>query len=71
MRTRGGLARTLGALAVIASVVAVASVLSGCQKGGSTEKAGASVPGPTRELTIVAYSIPDKAYKKIIPAFQH
>jgi len=69
MRAKGGTFKALGALALLTAAVAASLALSGCQKG-ATENADAGAPKAKRELTVVAYSIPDKAYKKIVPAFQ-
>ena len=60
--------RTVGVVAVMAMTLMIA--LSGC----SSSKGAATGTGDTktksRKLTLVAYSIPGEAYKKIIPAFQ-
>lgn len=59
--------RTLG-VAVMAAALML--VLSGCSSGKqAAADSGAAAP-KDRKLTLVAYSIPGEAYKKIIPAFQ-
>ncbi|MFL6240802.1 MAG: sulfate ABC transporter substrate-binding protein [Actinomycetes bacterium] len=62
-RTKGGLAATLAVGAVSALVVA------GCGSSGSS-KAGSSGSSPKVNLSLVAYSTPQAAYKKIIEAFK-
>jgi len=57
------LAPLLTAVAVLAMLVAV----SGC--GGSSTSASAGGDGSGGKLTLVAYSTPEEAYKKLIPAF--
>lgn len=50
-------------------MVMVMVLLSACA-GGKRESSASGDEGKTRRLTLVAYSIPEKAYKKILPAFQ-
>ena len=59
--------RTAG-VAVIA--VALTLVLSGCSFGNGDAAGTDGATPKDRKLTLVAYSIPGEAYKKIIPAFQ-
>jgi len=49
-------------------VMMLGLVLSGCSSTPKADSAAAETK--TRELTLVAYSIPGEAYKEIIPAFQ-
>jgi len=58
------------ALALATVIVAMALASTGCAKSTGAQPASADTPAKKRELTVVAYSIPDKSYKKIIPAFQ-
>lgn len=53
------------AFAIGAGMMMAALLLSGCSGGKA-----ASAERKTRKLTLVAYSVPEKAYKTIIPAFQ-
>jgi sulfate/thiosulfate transport system substrate-binding protein len=57
------LKRTLATLAVLA----LPAVVAGC--GGSSDAAGGGGDGSGGELTLVAYSTPEEAYKELIPAF--
>lgn len=59
--------RTVGG-AVMA--IALIAVLSGCSSGKGAAAGTDDGKPKDRSLTLVAYSIPGKAYKKIIPAFQ-
>jgi len=52
------------AVALVATVVAV---VAGC--GGTSDSTSSSGGGGGESLTLVAYSTPEEAYKKIIPAF--
>lgn len=58
--------RSLAALALVTAALLMAVASAGCQKSDSAQGGSAK----KREITVAAYSIPDKAYKKIIPAFQ-
>jgi sulfate/thiosulfate-binding protein len=60
MRTKG-----IALLLALAALVAVAGVVAGC--GGSSS---ASSGGGGGKLSLVAYSTPQEAYEKIIPAFK-
>jgi sulfate/thiosulfate transport system substrate-binding protein len=54
---------SLGAAVLVAAVAVVAC-------GGSSDDSGGSSGGGGKKLTLVAYSTPQEAYEKIIPAFQ-
>jgi sulfate/thiosulfate transport system substrate-binding protein len=54
------------ALLAMAAVLAVATV-AGC--GGTSSESSASSDGGGGNLTLVAYSTPEEAYKELIPAF--
>ncbi|MHB8761126.1 MAG: sulfate ABC transporter substrate-binding protein [Coriobacteriia bacterium] len=53
----------------VALAVLLAVALSGCVRAASSPS-GAGQASKARQLTLVAFSIPEKAYKEIIPAFQ-
>jgi len=60
---------------ITAALVALLGVVSACGSSGSSGKAatGTTVAGktlPAAELALVAYSTPQEAYDKIIPAFK-
>lgn len=57
---------------VIAVAMALTLVLSGCSSDakGATGGSGTGAGSKTRQVTLVAYSIPSAAYEEIIPAFQ-
>jgi sulfate/thiosulfate transport system substrate-binding protein len=55
--------RTAAALAVTASLVAA------CGGGSSDVAGGTSGPAPQTTLTLVAYSVPEPGWSKILPAF--
>src|ERR1700754_1721660 len=57
---------TRTSLLALAGLV-VGLVVAGC--GGSSDDSGGS-SGGGKKLTLVAYSTPQEAYEKIIPAFQ-
>jgi sulfate/thiosulfate transport system substrate-binding protein len=64
--------RTLGPAAVLRPLTTVAAlltvgVLSAC--GGTSNESSASAGGDSSKLTLVAYSTPEEAFRKIIPAF--
>lgn len=65
MPKRTGTRGRVNAVALVAMAMVTMVMLAGCQKAAS----GPAQP-KKRELVLAAYSIPDKAYKKIIPAFQ-
>src|SRR5207248_791159 len=56
-----------GGLAALAVVATTALLAAGC---GGSAKAGSTGSGPKVKLSLVAYSTPQAAYKKIIKAFQ-
>jgi sulfate/thiosulfate-binding protein len=60
--------RLLAPLLAAVAVLAVLLVASGCG-GSSTDSASAGADGSGGELTLVAYSTPEEAYKELIPAF--
>jgi len=66
VRTRKGrLAQLLAALAVLAMLL----VATGCGGSSTDSSASAASDGSGGKLTLVAYSTPEEAYKKLIPAF--
>jgi len=73
MKTAAQTTRRALVIGAVAMMMAAALLLSGCTSnaGGQGAKSAANGGKPkTRQLTLVAYSIPEAAYKKIIPAFQ-
>lgn len=67
MNARSGAFKWWAILPILTIGAAVALSMSGCQKSGAPADPAAA---KKRELVLAAYSIPDKAYKRIIPAFQ-
>jgi sulfate/thiosulfate transport system substrate-binding protein len=55
-------------IALFAAALVAALALAAC--GGSSDDSGGSSGGGGKKLTLVAYSTPQEAYEKIIPAFQ-
>src|SRR4051812_39637157 len=53
---------------LVAAALVAALVLAAC--GGTSDSGGSSGGGGGKKLTLVAYSTPQEAYEKIIPAFQ-
>ncbi len=68
MYARSGAGARLSLLKLTLATLFAALVLTGC--GAANPAKTTSDGGPKRELILVAYSIPDKAYEKIIPAFR-
>lgn len=64
--------RRTAIVTVVAIMMATLLVLTGCSSSSKEDSADGdtSKAGKTRELTLVAYSIPSAAYEEIIPAFQ-
>jgi sulfate/thiosulfate transport system substrate-binding protein len=52
---------------ILAVAVLPAALVSGC--GGTSEESSASSDGGGGNLTLVAYSTPEEAYRELIPAF--
>jgi sulfate/thiosulfate transport system substrate-binding protein len=59
--------RSLGAVLSGIALIALLLVASGC--GGQSSAASGGGDGSGGKLTLVAYSTPEEAYKKLIPAF--
>ncbi len=66
--------RTIVLALAAVMMLALGLLVSGCSastpKTSASAEAGGAPAKKTRQLTLVAYSIPKKAYSKIIPAFQ-
>jgi len=71
MRTAAQTTRRILVIGAVAMMMAAALLLTGCTAADkSSANSGGEKATKTRELTLVAYSIPEVAYRKIIPAFQ-
>ena len=61
--------KSMRSLTAVGALTVTASLLAACGGGSSDVAGGTSGPAPSTTLTLVAYSVPEPGWSKILPAF--